>query len=202
MTKKDLGPKPKARRIDPPVVAEFGDHQVITLSNPLGLLVRRTDDGAPTDDPVARAERALQSLSGQFDGWMREELELLERTREHISGEGLSQKSCDALFRAAHDIRGDGATFGYASAARAADSLCRVIEHAPDVARLPLELVDYHIDAIRAIVREHGKIGASEVAEALCQRLRAVADEYLIDVNRDRPEHLDAVRAPSIAPTR
>jgi hypothetical protein len=30
--------------------------------------------------------------------------------------------------------------------------------------------------------------------------LRGVADEYLARVNHDRPEHLEAILAPSIAP--
>jgi hypothetical protein len=37
----------------------------------------------------------------------------------------------------------------------------------------------------------------------LCDKLRGVADEYLVHANRDRPEHLEAVlatMAPSIVP--
>jgi hypothetical protein len=34
----------------------------------------------------------------------------------------------------------------------------------------------------------------------LSQQLRGIADEYLTDANRDRPEHLEAILAPSIAP--
>ncbi|HEY7945714.1 MAG TPA: Hpt domain-containing protein, partial [Casimicrobiaceae bacterium] len=30
--------------------------------------------------------------------------------------------------------------------------------------------------------------------------LRGVADEYLMQVNRDRPEHLEAILAPSLVP--
>ena len=35
----------------------------------------------------------------------------------------------------------------------------------------------------------------------LSRRLRKVADDYLAHVNRDRPEHLEVILAPSIAPT-
>jgi hypothetical protein len=38
------------------------------------------------------------------------------------------------------------------------------------------------------------------MASELSRRLRGVADEYLARVNRDRPEHLEAILAPSIAP--
>jgi hypothetical protein len=38
------------------------------------------------------------------------------------------------------------------------------------------------------------------MANELSRRLRGVADDYLAHVNRDRPEHLEAIMAPSIAP--
>jgi hypothetical protein len=49
-------------------------------------------------------------------------------------------------------------------------------------------------------VREHNTIEKAGVATELSSRLRAVADDYLNIVNRDRPEHLDALSVPSIAP--
>jgi len=193
-----LGPKPKPRKLDPPKIAAFDDHEIITMANPLGLYVRRVRDN--DEDPVARAEKALGDLAGQFDSWMQAELDTLERARRIIAGDGLTKANCDALFRAAHDIKGEAPTFGYPIAARAADSLCRVIEHSPDPLHVPLELIDYHIEAVRAIIREHERIDAADVADALVKKLRGVADEYLVRVNKDRPDHLDAIGAPSIIP--
>jgi hypothetical protein len=37
-------------------------------------------------------------------------------------------------------------------------------------------------------------------ANELSRKLRGVADKYLMQVNRDRPEHLEAILAPSIVP--
>src|SRR5262245_32268163 len=45
------------------------------------------------------------------------------------------QRSKDALFHAAHDIKGEAATFGFPAVASAAQSLCRLIEHTLDIAR-------------------------------------------------------------------
>ena len=108
--------------------------------------------------------------------------------------------AAEELFRAAHDIKGDAATFGYPSAAVAAESLCRIIEHAPDLDKVPSELIKHHINAIQAIVRDHTRLDSVKVASELSRKLRGVADEYLMHVNRDRPEHLEAIMAPSIAP--
>jgi hypothetical protein len=65
---------------------------------------------------------------------------------------------------------------------------------------VPSELIAHHINAIQAIVRERTKLDTASTAGELSRKLRGVADEYLMHVNRDRPEHLEAILAPSIVP--
>lgn len=180
-------------------VDTFADHQVITQPNPLRKLVRPADE-QHLEDAVARAEQALAGLSGEFEDWMSVECERLSAAYATIQRDGLNGQNHEELFRAAHDIKGGAATFGYPTAAAAAESLCRIIEHAPDLARVPGELIMHHVNAIQAIFREQARIDAAGMADQLSKRLRGVADEYLIRVNRDRPEHLEAVLAPSIVP--
>jgi hypothetical protein len=38
------------------------------------------------------------------------------------------------------------------------------------------------------------------MATTLSRQLRGIADEFLTYANRDRPEHLEAILAPSIVP--
>ncbi len=180
-------------------IQKFADHHVILQPNPLRKVLRRVAD-EDLDDPVARAEKALADLSGEFKNWMAIETDRLVASHAAILKDGFSKAASEELFRAAHDIKGDAATFGFPSAAAAAESLCRVIEHAPDLTKVPSELIAYHINAIQAIVHERTKLDTISVAGELSRRLRGVADEYLARVNRDRPEHLEAILAPSIAP--
>jgi HPt (histidine-containing phosphotransfer) domain-containing protein len=180
-------------------VKTFATHHVITQPNPLRKVLRRVDE-RDLDDPVARAEQALAGLSGEFRDWMLVEADRLSAAHAAILKNGFSEKAAEELFRAAHDIKGDAATFGYPSAAAAAESLCRIIEHAPDLDKVPAELIKHHINAIQAIVHNHTRLDSTKVATELGRRLRGVADEYLMHVNRDRPEHLEAIMAPSIVP--
>jgi HPt (histidine-containing phosphotransfer) domain-containing protein len=180
-------------------VKHFTTHKVITQPNPLRKVLRRVDE-RDLDDPVARAEQALAGLSGEFKDWMLIEADRLSAAHAAILKNGFTDKAAEELFRAAHDIKGDAATFGYPSAAGAAESLCRIIEHAPDLDKVPAELIKHHIDAIQAIVRDHTRLDRIKVSTELSRKLRGVADEYLMHVNRDRPEHLEAILAPSIVP--
>jgi HPt (histidine-containing phosphotransfer) domain-containing protein len=181
-------------------IKAFADHHVITQPNPLRKVLRRVPE-TDLDDPVARAEQALAGLSGEFKNWMVVEAERLSAAHAAILRNGFTDKASDELFRAAHDIKGDAATFGYPSAGAAAESLCRIIEHAPDLDQVPSNLIAHHINAIEAIVRQRTKLDTVSMASELSRQLRGVADEYLTHANRDRPEHLEAILAPSIAPT-
>lgn len=183
-------------------VETFSDHIVITQPNPLRAMVQYVED-KDFDDPVARAEQALADLSGEFKEWMRVECDRLHAAHAAIKRDGVTKDNQGEMFRAAHDIKGHAATFGYPTAAAAAESLTRIIEHAPDLAKVPEEIITHHINAILAIFREQKRRdeGKAETADALSKRLRSVADEYLVAVNQDRPDHLEAVLAPSIAPT-
>ena len=180
-------------------IKTFATHKVITQPNPLRKVLRRDDD-KDADDPVARAEKALAGLSGEFKTWMLTEADRLSAAHAAAQKSGFSREACDELFRAAHDIKGDAATFGFPSAAAAAESLCRIIEHAPNLSQVPGELIAHHINAIQAMVHGHTRLDSTIVAAELSLRLRKVADDYLVHVNRDRPEHLEAITAPSIVP--
>ena len=180
-------------------VKAFATHHVITQPNPLRKVLLRVPE-TDLDDPVGRAEKALAGLSGEFKNWMAIEADRLSAAHTTILKDGFTTATREELFRAAHDIKGDAATFGYPSAAAAAESLCRIIEHAPDLDAVPSNLIAHHINAIQAIVHDNTKLDTVSMASELSQKLRGVADEYLTYANRDRPDHLEAILAPSIAP--
>jgi HPt (histidine-containing phosphotransfer) domain-containing protein len=180
-------------------VKSFADHHVITQPNPLRKVLLRVPE-SDLDDPVGRAEKALAELSGEFKNWMTIEADRLSAAHAAILRDGFTVEHREELFRAAHDIKGDAATFGFPSAGAAAESLCRIIEHAPDLEHVPPELIAHHINAVQAIVRERTKLDTAVMASKLSKQLRGVADEFLLKVNRDRPEHLEAILAPSIVP--
>jgi chemotaxis protein histidine kinase CheA len=186
-----------------PAVTTYADHEVIVPPNKLKKAVAKAvpaGDDDPADDPVARAEAALAEIAAEFSSWMETECERLDAARHGIKKSGLRPTTCDELFRAAHDIKGEAATFGFPDAGRVADSLCRLIEHSPDLSRVPLSLVDQHVDAVRAIIREAQMTDAETIAARLVARLRQVTDDFLSYENRHRPDYLEGIVGPPLAP--
>jgi len=189
-----------SRSKDTAAIVTYGDHEVIVPENKLRGAVSKDTSDTSGDDPVARAEKALAELSPEFANWMDSECERLDTARRNLLKDGYSSDNKEALFRAAHDIKGEAATFGYPAVASAANSLCRLIEHTPAQSRIPLKLIDQHVDAVRAIYREYARSDAKELAASLTKKLRDVTDDFLVQENHDRPEVLEQLKGPSIVP--
>jgi len=180
--------------------ATYGDHEVITPENKLRKYVSMGPMMPGEVDPVERAELALAALSSEFVSWMDSECDRLDKARAGVISGGFTKQNKEALFHAAHDIKGEAATFGFPLVAAAADSLCRLIEHTPDVNRIPMKLVDQHVDAARAIYREYSRSDAVDLADLLNRRLREVTDDFLIRENRGRPDVIEQIMSSSIGP--
>jgi HPt (histidine-containing phosphotransfer) domain-containing protein len=182
-------------------VSTFADHEVILPPNKLKKAVQKLKPGTKIDfDPVTRAEAALAELADEFSSWMDAECVRLDTARNAMRAGGINQGTRDALFLAAHDIKGQAATFGFPLVAPVADSLCRLIEHTPDMARLPMGLIDQHVDAARAITHKNTRGDSNKFAAQLAGKLRQVTDDFLAYENRHRPDYLESILAPSLAP--
>ena len=190
-----------SKKIDSVAVSTFADHEVIVPPNKLKKAVVK-HRGPGIDDPVSRAEQALADLSSEFSQWMEIECRRLDAARNQAKHSGLTDKNREELFRAAHDIKGQAATFGFPLIAPVAESLCRLIEHTPEPARIPLMLIDQHVDGIRAIAHKNTQGDAETTALRLAHRLRQVTNEFLLHENHDRREYIEELLGAPLADRR
>ena len=196
MSKADT--KMSDRKANLAAISTFADHEVILPPNKLKKAVQKVPlDPKVEFDPVAKAEAALAELSKDFAG---QECDRLDAARNAMRAGGINQDTRDALFLSAHDIKGQATTFGFPLVAPVADSLCRLIEHTPDMARLPIGLIDQHVDAVRAITTRNTRGDSEANSVKLAEKLRQVTEEFLARENRDRPDYLESIMAPTIAP--
>jgi Asp-tRNA(Asn)/Glu-tRNA(Gln) amidotransferase C subunit len=162
------------------------DHSVIippaTLRERAMTLGGNSKDGFDTS-ALARAEEALATLATDFTAWMRDEATKLETAREAFRQAPETEDSQQVLYRAAHDIRGQGRTFGYPLAGEIADGLCDLIDGCEEMDAHVLELIDAHIDAIRAVVRDDVRDEKNAMARNVVAELKG-AREAIIGVNR------------------
>lgn len=98
---------------------------------------------------LADAEAAVRDLARDYIQWVNADIERLDRAFARLDREpGTATGALQDIFAAAHDMKGQGSTFGYPLVTRIADSLCKYLTgttKSPDV-------VGAHIDALRAVI--------------------------------------------------
>ena len=145
--------------------------QMIQPTNSLKLKLGGGRLGAIDPAAIARAEAALKSLSSNFTQWLADEITKLEGARQQVKVDGITPASMENLYLRAHDLKGLGTTYGYQLITRIAGSLCRMIDDKDKRTTTPLELVDAHIDAIKAAVRDDIKSDEHPVGSILVLEL-------------------------------
>lgn len=135
---------------------------------------------------ISRAEHALDGLSVNFEEWMRNEVSELIAARRAIRTNGLNDRTLDALFAVAHDLKGQAATLGYPFAGDICASLCRLIDACNGRAPLPGLLLDQHVDGVAAIVREGARGMDHPKASVLVRKLYDVTEDYLAQISKRR----------------
>lgn len=151
--------------------------EVIQVPNMLKLKV----DGRGGIDmaAIAKAEAALKSLSGNFAQWLNDEIVKLEAARQDVRAQGLTAQTVETLYLRAHDLKGLGATYEFPLITRLAASLCKLIDDPDTRLSAPMFLVDAHIDAIKACVRDDIKVDTHPVGKVLAAELEGRVAQYL-----------------------
>jgi hypothetical protein len=148
------------------------DVEMIQVPNTLKLKVG-SRFGALNPSTVAKAEAALKSLSGQFAQWMTDELDKLEAARLMVKTQGMNAVTGDKLYTHAHDMKGLGGTYDYPIVTRIAGSLCKLIEEPEHRMTAPMNLIDGHVDAVKACVRDGIKTDDHPMGKTLVEALEA-----------------------------
>lgn len=122
---------------------------------------------------IAKAEEALKAMSGQFGQWLQDEIVKLEAAQNAIRTQGYTPQTAEGLYFRAHDLKGLGATYQYPLVTRLAGSLCKLMDDPTKRMDAPLMLIDAHIDAIRAVVRDQIQTDDHPVGRVLSETLEA-----------------------------
>lgn len=127
---------------------------------------------------IARAERALQNMSHEFEDWLDEEITRVETAWE--AGKALDNREDQlvALYAKSHDLKGLATTYGYPLITRYAKSLCKLIatEESREIA--PAALIEAHVHACRTAMRQDIKSADHPVGLALAIELENQTAEF------------------------
>lgn len=152
--------------------------QVIRPPNTLRLKVGGGFGGIDAG-AIAKAEEALKAMSAQFGQWLQDEIVKLDKAQADIRTQGYNQQTAEALYFRAHDLKGLGTTYQYPLVTRLAGSLCKMMDEPAKRMAAPLVLIDAHVDAIKAVVRDQIQTDDHPTGKALAETLEARVAEHL-----------------------
>lgn len=127
---------------------------------------------------VARAEAALKAMSSQFGDWLNDELAKLEASHKAVLSTGLAEKELEEFYRRAHDLKGLGTTYGFPIVSQFAASLCKLIDSPEGRAKAPSQILDAHVAAIGAAVRQKITTSDHPIGKALLGELMSQVARY------------------------
>ena len=120
--------------------------QPIELFMPPNMLKAKLGGGSGTPGPdlaaIKRAETAMEALKGDFAEWAQDDVRRLVEARERYA-KNPDPASRAALQRAAHDMKGQAATFDYPMIARVAGSLSKLVGELPQTRDLGRNLLSW-----------------------------------------------------------
>ena len=146
--------------------------QVIRPPNTLRLKVGGGFGGIDAN-AIAKAEEALKAMSSQFGQWLQDEIDKLDQAQTAIRAEGFTPRTAEDLYFRAHDLKGLGATYQYPLVTRLAGSLCKLLDDPTRRMDASPLLLDAHIDAIRAVVRDQIQTEDHPTGRVLAETLEA-----------------------------
>ncbi len=172
--------KPPSGRKVKTIVHHYNDHWVIEPPNRLRDRVQTIGDGKdPVIDAeaIARADAAMAALTSEFSDWMASAVARLADAAAAfdaapaIAPETSGATPRAAFYRAAHDLRGTAALYGYPVVGRIAGSLCLLLER-PIADPRAAPLIDAHVAAIRRLQADGAEAAASPVANDIAEALQ------------------------------
>lgn len=139
---------------------------------------------------LARAEAAVADLAKSYVTWASADV---EKCSEHLAVARSAQPGADipegavddrmiavqALYTVAHNIKGQGTSFGFPLMTRLGDSLCRLTRNKRPVADSDLTVIQAHLDAMRLVLAQNIRGDGGVLGDKLAQRLEGMVTEIV-----------------------
>lgn len=132
----------------------------------------------PTE-ALAAAEAALQEMSEDYPDWVAGLIDKLRDAHRRCVDTPEERKMMfEDIHQIAHDMTGQGGTFGYPLISQFAESLSGFANAQGSLADNHVELIKAHVDAMRAVINGRVKGDGGEVGAELAAILQKAIEKY------------------------
>lgn len=154
-----------------------GAYQMITPPNLLKAKVGTGGAGGIDPDLIKRAEGVVDGMADDFEESVTVEVARMMKLSLDLEMDPVkAAKICKKVRQIGHDLRGQGATYGYDLISDAAESLFDYTERLSDSSKLNADVIRAHADAMRAIIKNKVKGKGGKVGSDLVDSLLALVE--------------------------
>lgn len=154
--------------------------EIINPPNTLKSKVREGGPGAVDLATLERAERVIEQMADSYLEWVQEDLVRMDAAYKVLAAASGDRKAeADQVFQIAHDIKGQGGSFGYDLMTLIANELCRLIERQESFGSAEVQAVKVHVDAMKLVIQNRMKGDGGANGQALVAGIRQVGDKLI-----------------------
>lgn len=152
-----------------------GSYQMITPPN---LLKAKVGSGGGIDpELVKKAESVIDGMQDTFrDRVISEVARIGALVTRFVENDEPGHDFAAPIFKIAHDLKGQGATFDYPLVTEIGTTLCAYLESLDAPENMKVEVVRAHTDALRAVVTNSVEGEGGEVGTELVSGLRELVE--------------------------
>lgn len=123
---------------------------------------------------MQRAEDAIAELAADYSNWALGDVKRAEDAFALVRSEPDKRPAhLEVLYRATHDMKGQGGSFGYPLVTKIGQSLCRYL-HSGEIGEAHFPVIQAHIGALRLILEKSIKGDGGVMGGKLVAKLEAL----------------------------
>lgn len=157
--------------------------QLIRPPNTLKSKVKVGGPNAIDPDVLDKAEQLIADMADDYVTWAREDVIRLGAAYDVLAADGGNNaENLDVVFQIAHDMKGQGGSFGYDLITAIGHELCRFIEKVEETGNITSSVVGavkVHIDAVKRVIGDDMKGDGGEQGAHLLTGLQMVRQKLL-----------------------
>jgi len=127
--------------------------KVIKPPDTLSAKVSKGGPGAVDLAAIERAESVIANMANDYLQWVEDDLVKIAKAQAELkANRGESKKRMDRIFQIAHDMKGQGGSFGYDLMTILGNDLCRFIEDKESASDIDVEVIDLYINTMQIVI--------------------------------------------------
>lgn len=132
----------------------------------------------PSREEVATAEAAVRAIGARYPERVRADVAAMEKALADARSDAAGGRAhLRRVFEICHNVKGQGASFGYALVTRIGQSLCDFLREGRHATDANLEVVRAHLAALATVADNGIAGGGGDVGRRLVERLEAMCAE-------------------------